>query len=97
MAFLQTLGVKTLDVISLFHEKKNKLKQHQEICGHKLKTHPCTDTYCRKAFRSAEQLRHHNKTDHPKSDKEALRYICEFCAKQLRSKQALRRHKAKHI
>ena len=60
MALLQTLGVRTLDVISLFH-KKNKLKEHREICGHKLKTHPCTVTHCKKAFRSAEQLRLHKK------------------------------------
>ena len=76
--------------------QQNKLKKHQEICGHKMKTHPYTVTYCRKAFRSVEQLRHHNKTDHPRSDEEALRYICEFCAKQLSSKQALRRHKTTH-
>ena len=81
-----------------FPQKKNKLKRHQEICGHKTQN---TSLYSyitvRRLSRSAEQLRHHQKTDHPKSDEEALRYICELCAKQLRSKQALRRHKAKHI
>ena len=64
MTFLQTLGLKTLDVVSLSHKKKkkkNKLKKHQESCGHKLKTHPCTVTDYKKAFRSVKQLRHHKK------------------------------------
>ena len=78
--------------------QNNKLKQHMEICQNKIKSYPCPDNDCIKAYRSKPSLRRHISNNHTESDEPGNREICELCGKEYKPKQSLRIHKInKHL
>ena len=74
----------------------NKMKAHEQLCGHKMKIFPCPEESCTKGFRSKFMLSSHLKAKHPKPGEEAQLYICSVCAKSFMLKQSLSRHMQGH-
>ena len=78
--------------------QKNKFESHILICGNEVRPFICPEPGCPKAYRSKWSFDNHMRTVHPKPDQDPITFTCEYCAKNLDSKQALDTHrKQKHL
>ena len=78
--------------------QKTKFESHILICGNEVKPFVSPEPCCPKAYRSKWSFDNHMRTVHPKPDQDPITFTCEYCAKNLGSKQALDTHrKQKHL
>ena len=78
--------------------QKNKYETHRVICKNEVRPFICSEPGCPKAYRTKWMYDNHMRTLHPGVDKDPVTFTCEYCAKNLGSKQALDTHrKQKHL
>ena len=78
--------------------QKNKFESHILICGNEVRPFVCPEAGCPKAYRSKWSFDNHLRTVHPKPNQDPITFPCEYCGKNLGSKQALDNHrKQKHL
>ena len=78
--------------------QKNKFEAHRLICGNEVRPFTCSEPGCPKAYRTKWMFDNHMRTVHPGVDQDPVTFTCEYCAKNLGSKQALDTHrKQKHL
>ena len=78
--------------------QKNKFEGHKLLCGNQVRPFTCSEPGCPKAYRTKWMFDNHMGTVHTAVDQDPVTFTCEYCAKNLGSKQALDTHrKQKHF